>query len=130
MQVHLLVGNRDINKLRMFFELQNHVYADRNHPPVVYWLQARPHLYQDCGYTLEDRCAWMLSKTMGSPNAFEHRKRELESFYPYHDSISNKLVAQSFVDLVDPMFNGTVRQIFHFSPIILLEILHKAKLSN
>lgn len=89
-RVHLLLGNRDINKMRLTAELAP--------PPSKLWLPAAQHpgvYWRTSGATAtpagwlaaqpapapadgpESRLRWMLSDNMGSPKAFEHRREEL-----------------------------------------------------
>lgn len=79
-RVHLLLGNRDLNKLRVTQELG--LEGDECPPHKgVYWLRGSglegdPAL----GPVTTDptqRLKWMLKNTMGSPQAFEHRRWEL-----------------------------------------------------
>lgn len=70
-RVHLLLGNRDINKLRMIDELQPKPHKG------VYWLRQRAPDRNDAPLETAKRLEWMLSNTMGSPNAFELRRKEL-----------------------------------------------------
>jgi len=80
-QVILLAGNRDINKLRLARELQGIFFY-----PLPDELQSadRPALLQ-----------WIFKFTMGAPNAFAHRKAELQTE-------DDQAVAQSFLDDVMP----------------------------
>ena len=97
-RVHFIMGNRDINKMRILSELSLSS-TDRTG---VYWLQP------DGGDTLPEhisalppsnfpteRLPWMLQSTMGSPKAFNHRKWELEQENPGF-IISDQDVVESY----------------------------------
>jgi hypothetical protein len=85
-RVHFIMGNRDINKLRIVDELD---YDETKRLPKhkgVYWLRGTglpgdPEKYSDLATTTEtaaERLKWMLRSTMGSPDAFELRRTELQ----------------------------------------------------
>ena len=83
------MGNRDINKLRIVDELG--VWTDGNSKEVlpphrgVYWLRGTnligdpDHKVSSVPPNRVERLKWMLQKTMGSVDAFELRRRELEN---------------------------------------------------
>jgi hypothetical protein len=78
-RVFFVLGNRDLNKMRMHAELAP---LDRHHPG-VYWLRGSGRLGdpERENPELQDpvqRLQWMLRDTMGSPRAFSYRKQELE----------------------------------------------------
>lgn len=81
LRVHLLMGNRDTNKLRFVRELSEHGLkeapnAKPHHLPYRDWL-ARNNFgpeYYNHGPT---RLKWILEITMGAPKAFEYRREEL-----------------------------------------------------
>ena len=90
-RVHLLMGNRDLNKIRICQEMGVHDNNSDNQPlphhPGVYWI--RNHHVRKGGDPNDpklipshdnaaDRLKWILAKTMGSPKAFDLRKLELE----------------------------------------------------
>ena len=104
-RVHFIMGNRDINKLRIIDELGSScttaVTADHHHPRLlsmhkgVYWLRGTglrgdPEKYSEATTmttttaaaaateTAAERLKWMLRSTMGSPDAFELRRQELQ----------------------------------------------------
>lgn len=97
---HFIMGNRDINKMRISQEMglltEEEEQNSRNvckDPPLpyhqgVYWLR---NFHQAAGddspsdptihppaEIAADRMKWMLARTMGSPNAFELRRKELQ----------------------------------------------------
>ncbi len=91
-RVHLVLGNRDINKMRLTQELDPaHLARFPLHKhPGVYWLrssdkkttipaEALPNQFVLSGKaeTPAQRLQWILANTMGAPNAFEHRRTEL-----------------------------------------------------
>jgi len=83
-RVHLILGNRDINKMRLAAELapanwisaREHpgVYWRPEHTPATYLASLPPALRVD---TSASRLKYMLSDNMGSPRAFELRRSEL-----------------------------------------------------
>ena len=97
-RVHFIMGNRDINKMRIPQEMGlEDVAPDGNNPPPedpllphhegVYWLR---NFHEASGgdpsddaiappqRSASDRLKWMLERTMGSPKAFELRRLELQ----------------------------------------------------
>jgi len=98
-RVDLILGNRDINKLRLPFELNK---VNLNQAPKVYWIPDDPTL-QNCNHSNSERMKWILTKTMGSPDAFENRRIELKEL---GRSYTDEDVAKSFVDLVNPNPSG------------------------
>lgn len=90
-RVHFIMGNRDINKLRIADELSSCItesVTENKRLPMhkgVYWLRGTglrgdPEKYADADGTTEtaaERLKWMLRGTMGSPDAFELRRLEL-----------------------------------------------------
>jgi hypothetical protein len=95
-RVHLVMGNRDLNKMRVVQEMgeasnNNDVNKKQLLPPHggVYWLKGTgrfgdpdkglmPNDNDPGSKCAADRLRWMLKDTMGSPKAFEHRRSELE----------------------------------------------------
>lgn len=122
-RVHFLMGNRDINKMRIPQEMGLH--DDDNDKSSssntqlprhdgVYWLR---NFHQASGgdpdddsiappsTSASDRLRWMLARTMGSPKAFELRRLELqrekraaalEAVAGVDDKISDEEVVQSY----------------------------------
>jgi hypothetical protein len=91
-RVHFLMGNRDINKMRVCQELgidnDNTTHTLLPHHDGFYWLR---NLHLAKGGNADDESQWIpsrtnaverlqfiLSKTMGSPKAFELRRLELQ----------------------------------------------------
>lgn len=80
-RVHFLMGNRDINKMRIVDELGGINASSLPKHEGVYWLlrgllptAQKPSIPTNTA----DRLKWMLSNTMGSINAFESRRDELK----------------------------------------------------
>lgn len=84
-RVHFILGNRDINKMRIWQE----VMAEKHDG--VWWSKDTP----DPEWTKPQRLQWILAKTMGSPNAFEFRRNEL-------GGVSDEEVTQSYLDSCHP----------------------------
>ena len=96
-RVHLILGNRDVNKMRLPAELAERHWLPADRHPGVYWrrsgdtatpagwLAARtaplpptPHARAPpVADGPESRLRWMLEDNMGSLRAFEHRRNEL-----------------------------------------------------
>jgi hypothetical protein len=93
-RVHFLLGNRDINKLRLPFTLHT---AARDLLPWAYWIPKDPTA-SACS-TISERMQWCLSKTMGSPISFESRREELQEMGL---STKDEDVANSYLKLVAP----------------------------
>lgn len=82
-RVHFIMGNRDLNKMRILSELG---CTDEKMPTHegVYWLKGTGRLGDPLLNTCvaqsssSQRLKWMLAQTMGSPNAFELRRNELQ----------------------------------------------------
>lgn len=82
--VHFIMGNRDVNKLRLAVELDECML---NSAAKVYWIDATSggetglsqfDLAAASGsQNVVDRLKWILKATMGSPGAFEYRREEL-----------------------------------------------------
>ena len=106
-RVFLIMGNRDINKLRFMSELHplallsgSDIYWDANHKKYDAFCSEK-------GLDLNDRVSklkWMLECTMGCENAFEHRRSELNVLRDNagNKSVSDDEVVESFLDSVDP----------------------------
>lgn len=97
--VVLILGNRDLNKLRLPIELSPEALAQPPSSriatqPYTEWLNENGYeiaLFSD-GPT---RLKWILSKTMGAPGAFEFRRQELKN--TYGRDISDRNVFESFL---------------------------------
>ena len=100
-RVHLLIGNRDANKLRFASELEQEVAL-----ATPYWIREENRVsysqYLTSGGWKDDkvhRMKWMLAYTMGSETTFQNRKQELEILG--RDS-SDEAVVQSYLDSITP----------------------------
>lgn len=110
-RVFLLMGNRDINKMRLTAELHPsaggpesafHAFWDKRAPTLHEYLNTR-----GVSNSREERLHWMLKHTLGCPETFEFRRAELSelrSLAGDSDSaavlITNEEVVQSFADSV------------------------------
>jgi hypothetical protein len=98
-RVYLILGNRDMNKLRFTTELDPEIVQLDVHPS-VFWHKSTPLTPWPSRI---DKLKWTLSENMGSPDSFEHRKSELSLLFD-SDSIGDDDVLQSYMDLVDPKY--------------------------
>ncbi|MCC6872670.1 MAG: hypothetical protein IT378_00060 [Sandaracinaceae bacterium] len=81
-RVVLLAGNRDLNKLRLVRELSGHP-----HERTPDDLKSAPRA---------ELLKWILARTMGAAEAFEHRRAELDA------GAGDEVVVQSFLDDLAP----------------------------
>lgn len=106
-RVFLLVGNRDLNKLRMTSEFSAKAMAQKE-VPKPHWDDSVP-FYQEWLGDREDsrplRLKWTLQHTLGCPETFEHRRRELGIL---HEKTDDEAVVDSFVSEVLP--GGALRE--------------------
>ena len=83
------MGNRDINKMRVVNELgilktddtstaADNVDCTLPHHDGVYWLRGTDNTEGNVPTNAADRLKWMLRRTMGSVDAFELRREELQ----------------------------------------------------
>ncbi|KAJ1455022.1 hypothetical protein M885DRAFT_520954 [Pelagophyceae sp. CCMP2097] len=99
-RVHLLVGNRDLNKLRLSSEVDD--VSPASDVPKPHWDDAVPtyHAFlngREPGRVL--RLQWMLQHTLGCPNTFEFRRTELALLRGVAAAeVSDDDVASHFVD--------------------------------
>jgi hypothetical protein len=70
-RVHIILGNRDTNKFRLACELYP---SNLTKQGKAYWVD---HASPEAEQSAPERLKWILSKTMGSPGAFEYRREEL-----------------------------------------------------
>jgi hypothetical protein len=103
-RVHLLVGNRDLNKLRFASELSDEdmsrpiddIKRPFWDPDAKSYKEHLEEILQTCDCTLDqlntkaERLRWMLKHTLGCPDTFEFRREEISIFkdeygcYPPH----------------------------------------------
>ena len=164
-RVHFIMGNRDINKMRVLQELgicadqKGDVNSDLPPHGGVWWfkntgLKGDPELIrqyfqeenddsQDCDTadalvpsSPAERLKWMLRKTMGSPNAFEFRRNELQQEKELHASnqaseFANKKqedMVEIEIDVTDEEVVESYRTSCHPVHGVMGEYLSKAKL--
>eukprot|EP00520_Triparma_pacifica_P020599 CAMPEP_0118640856 /NCGR_PEP_ID=MMETSP0785-20121206/4971_1 /TAXON_ID=91992 /ORGANISM="Bolidomonas pacifica, Strain CCMP 1866" /LENGTH=798 /DNA_ID=CAMNT_0006532261 /DNA_START=31 /DNA_END=2424 /DNA_ORIENTATION=+ len=106
-RVFLIMGNRDVNKLRFLSELSDEqvtlstdIYWDRNVKSYGEWCEEKG--IENKGKT--NKLKWMLECTMGSQKTFETRRMELAIIKSLEDPglIPDEEVVASFVDSVNP----------------------------
>jgi hypothetical protein len=99
-RVAIILGNRDVNKLRIPFELTP---SALELAPEAFWLFGKGDVPYDSAAdkanlmgpdTPAQRMQWMLPKTMGSPQCFFFRSSELSDI---GRSCDDAAVAQSFL---------------------------------
>lgn len=102
-RVHLVLGNRDINKMRLKTELSDRFIAENGEDGATpYWVQGVAHLAPSAmGFDfslgrIADRIRWIARATMGAPVAFDKRREELGA------DATDEDVALSFRRLVEP----------------------------
>ena len=105
-RVHFILGNRDVNKLRIPIELHTK-YLEA--PGKCYWIPADP---EQKPQSAVERLKWILAKTMGSPMGFEYRKEELAILKRPND---DEDVVESFFDLLVP--DGTLMKYMKYGKI-------------
>jgi len=97
--VHLITGNRDVNKMRLTSELPAETHGG------VYWFRGRgligdPELGDVMGDRVE-RLKWILKSTMGCPDSFQLRKDELVRARG-SDMVTDSDVVGSYLDSCKP----------------------------
>ena len=107
-RVHLLVGNRDVNKIRLMVELADEhcAAAPLSQHPGMYWntpakpsaCLSEPELNSE---TMAMRLQWILARSMNAPKAFESRKQELSRFAG-GEVVDDAAVVKSFQEYVRP----------------------------
>uniref|UniRef100_A0A7S4UK99 Calcineurin-like phosphoesterase domain-containing protein n=1 Tax=Alexandrium monilatum TaxID=311494 RepID=A0A7S4UK99_9DINO len=114
-RVVLLMGNRDINKMRLTAELDAD-YLTQGRPEAAFsawWDPAAPKLAEYLSSrglpdSRENRLRWMLKCTLGSGGAFEHRRQELRELKLEGlagagdaEAVTDEEVADSFLATVE-----------------------------
>jgi hypothetical protein len=112
-RVHFVMGNRDINKMRVVQELGPAGLEDEFLPVHngVYWLKETgrvgdPALGPLPFRSAVERLQWMLANTMGSPRAFAYRQWELQqerAAAGQYDPVSDADVVESYRKSCDPV---------------------------
>ena len=106
--VHFIMGNRDCNKLRMQAEIgrPGDPHLDLPRHGGVYWFRGRgitgdPEMEETSVPTdSSGRLKWMLKATLGCPDSFEHRRRELTEIAAEADGGGSKKIITD-EDVVD-----------------------------
>jgi hypothetical protein len=108
--VYFVMGNRDINKMRIVDELGHAGTSDHDMPihDGCYWLYGTgrmgdPQLGKLPLVTAAERLKWMLNYTMGSPRAFEYRRWELQTECSNTTMVSDQDVVESYRQSCDPI---------------------------
>lgn len=102
---YCILGNRDINKMRLASELHLDEY------PGVFWKKGSNEPGDPNGKAMvfenrADRLKHILQTSMGSPRAFEYRRQELQELHP-DKLIDDNDVVESYQDHCDPQ-NGSL----------------------
>jgi hypothetical protein len=101
-RVHFIFGNRDINKLRIPFEICDSVLGLPLQP---YWLKDQGSLHvssdetQTTSNTRVDRLKWILENSMEAPRAFNNRSAELREIQTFD---SDEHVVESYLFSLSP----------------------------
>ena len=110
--VHFLLGNRDVNKLRLPVSLHPSVLE---FAPDAYWIKS-----SESNFPLRDKIAklkWILKSTMGAPFAFECRREELKELgMPSEDED----VYQSFVNFIYPGMGGELLEYLSYGKMSVI----------
>ena len=136
-RVALLVGNRDLNKLRFTAELHQ---TDMERPideiPPPHWDRKAPTLRQHlervaaeralpggaaAANTRVERLKYMLQHTLGCPRTFETRREELRLLRGVRkEQVSDEEVTDSFVAEVAPGAGGALRSYLEHASLAAL----------
>ncbi|KAG7354331.1 calcineurin-like phosphoesterase [Nitzschia inconspicua] len=128
-RVYLLVGNRDLNKLRLTAELSDSDMArplsdippphwDPKAPSLWEYLEHKRQTLRERGQTTSlenlntrvNRLKYLLEHTLGCPKTFEYRRQELALLHDVQSSsISDENVVESFLREVEHP-EGSLRQ--------------------
>ncbi|GMH78103.1 hypothetical protein TrST_g12728 [Triparma strigata] len=105
--VHLIMGNRDANKMRIGSEIgePKSSHSELDHHGGVYWFRETGRVGDpECDNvptTSVERLKWMLKSTMGCPDSFEFRKAELEEERGV-DLVTDEDVVESYREACSP----------------------------
>jgi hypothetical protein len=114
--VHFILGNRDVNKLRLAVELDDCMLSSAGK---VYWIDAssggetgktQSELANSGSQNAVDRLKWILKSTMGSPGAFEYRRQELALEGKPHEDMD---IVNSYLEWVQPNSGELFRFMAH-----------------
>jgi hypothetical protein len=95
-QVVFIIGNRDLNKIRLKFEIMNYkprinlsrLVPGNNQPPVDYGTQ-----------TPVERLQWLLKNTFGAPNTFDFIKNEIKA-------TDDNAVVDKYLEILEDIGHG------------------------
>lgn len=135
-RVHFIMGNRDINKLRITLEMgisPEHMLPKHEG---CWWLKGTERIGDPLSKEEKnrvpsdavDRLKWILGRTMASPNAFEQRKKELQreancaseqqfGCSKLKTNITDEDVVKSYIDTCRP--DGLIGKYLHNATIAL-----------
>lgn len=102
--VHSVLGNRDVNKMRLYAELDVGKY-----PPLPWREQVGP----PTNATKAERLQWILQNTMGSPRAFGYRKMELTERANNSEEVHDDDVVASYQSTCHPQTGALIDHIAH-----------------
>ncbi|MDB5037524.1 MAG: hypothetical protein JWQ35_1052 [Bacteriovoracaceae bacterium] len=102
-RVILIQGNRDINKMRIPFELSEQALQTLPQK-MEQWLNEKKIPVEEY-FTAATRLKWIFEGTMGAPNAFEFRRSELKR---HSTHVSDEDVVKSFLEELGP--NGAFQK--------------------
>jgi hypothetical protein len=137
-RVILIMGNRDINKMRWTSELAQTEIDNLDSVPGPYWVkkesQVTPKQFiqkiadqtkvpVQAANTVANRIKWMLDTTMGAAGDFERRRQELSIITNNVKPITDEQVAKSYMDSVLP--NG---EMYEFLSLGQLAFIHEGTL--
>lgn len=114
-RVHFIFGNRDINKLRIPFEICDSALGLPLQP---HWLKVQDPLHmptektQTASDSRVDRLKWILENSMGAPQAFNNRSAELRELQTFDD---DEHVVESYMFSLSP--NGLHTKYLMYSDI-------------
>ena len=108
-RVNLIIGNRDSNKIRMYFELLKRIIPEDQ----PYWVEKKTRVdlnkyLKKIGKT-KDTCTdfeilkWILEFTMGAKGQEENRRKELAEIKKVSvEEITDEKVVQSYINHISP----------------------------
>ena len=103
-RVHIILGGNEVNRLRLPFELTDHMLYER---PTTFFGSSEDNVDVDAAFRsfleadqLSERAQWILTETMNSRDSFENRRNEIHDLGFW--SIDSQYVAQTYIDLMAP----------------------------